>query len=93
MLELGFQGGPGDALVAVLIQQSKAAVKFDPLRLAQRKLVLFETVLKLRNQRNALRRRQADNLIARKQFDALRVRKKARPKQRRSIQVRPATRS
>ncbi len=62
----------------VAVERSKAALKFGLLSLAQGKLVRFETVPKLCNQRKALWRRQAANLIAGKQFHALRIRKNAR---------------
>ena len=65
-------------MAAILIERIKAAIKFGLLRLAQRKVMLFQTVPKLGNQGKALWRRQQGNLVPVKQLHALRVRKKDR---------------
>ncbi len=44
-------------MAAILIERIKAAIKFGLLRLAQRKVMLFQTVPKLGNQGKALWRR------------------------------------
>jgi hypothetical protein len=56
-----------------VIEGCHAAFKFGPLRIDQGKLIVFETVQKLRNERKSLGRRQTDNLVVGKKFHSLRI--------------------
>jgi hypothetical protein len=72
-LEFGLQCRPRHALFAIVVEGCHAAFKFGPLRIGQGKLIVFETVPKLRNDRKSLRRRQTDNLVVGKKFHTLRI--------------------
>jgi hypothetical protein len=62
-LKLGLQSRPGDALAPVFVERSKAAVKLLPLLCCQGKVVVFQAVPKLRDERQALRRGKTHKLI------------------------------
>ena len=63
MLKLSLQRRPCDAFATVLVERSKAAVKFRPLRGCQGKLLVFQAVPKLRDQRKAFGRGQTHKLV------------------------------
>jgi hypothetical protein len=63
LFEFGLECRPRHALVAIVIEGRHAVFKFGPLRISQRKLIVIETVPKLRNERKSLGRRQTDNLV------------------------------
>ena len=60
----GFRYSPRDSLASILIERCYAAVKLGTLRPAQRQLMLFEAVPKLRDQRQPFGPRQPDNIHA-----------------------------
>jgi hypothetical protein len=63
LLKFGLQRGPGDSFPPVLVKRRKAAVKLGPLRRRQGKVVVFQAIPKLRDQRKALRRGQTPKLV------------------------------
>jgi len=71
--KLGLQGRPCDALAPVFVERCKTAVQLSLLCACQRKLVVFQAVPKLRDEREALRRSQSLKLIVGEPFQALSI--------------------
>src|SRR5947208_12384198 len=69
-LEFGFQSRPGYGVAPVRVERSKAAFQLGLLGVGQGKLIVFETVPKLRDEGQPLRGRQTNDLIGSEQFHA-----------------------
>ena len=76
LLKFGFQGRPRYASAPIFVERSQAASKLRFLRTGQWKLLMFQTVPKLRDQRQTFRGRQTNDLISSEQFHAFQPTKK-----------------
>jgi|GEM_PF-3448028 len=67
-LKFSFQRCPRDTIAPIFAERVEAAFKFRFLRTGQGKLLVFETIPKLRDERQTLRRRQTNDLVRSEQF-------------------------
>ena len=79
MLKLGLERSPGDSLAPVLIERGKAVVQLGLLCSGQGKLLVFQAVPKLRDERKSLGRSQACELVMGKYIHVFTLRKNAEP--------------
>jgi len=70
LLKFSFQGRPGYAISLILVERTEAALKLGFLCTGQGKLLMFETIPKLRNERQSFRGRQTNDLVSREHFHA-----------------------